>query len=299
LSQSEAVNEILRMRTSPVRTSPGRGDAPVSALPRGRGGIGLENSDEVLAFMDFKTPDVAVADGNPRQSGSHHLGAAGFDMTPVTSRGGFRAANLHSGRVRVLRLVAIVGSLLAISAVSAAVLLNPLRHLPGDISIGRVGVDGTKITADSPKITGAQKNGRPFEITARTGLQDTTTPDIIELLGVDSTLGAADASTTWVSAARGIYDSLHDKMTLEGDVRIKSSTGYELQLKTARIDFKTGGLVSGDPVKVNLNGGTITAKQLDVSDNGHKVSFDGEVTSLIDAGPGNPEADGASTESDR
>ena len=96
-----------------------------------------------------------------------------------------------------------------------------------------------------------------------------------------------------MSAARGIYDSLHDKMTLEGDIRINNSAGYDIWLKTARIDFNTGGLVSEEPVTVILDGGTIAAKQLDVSDNGHKVSFGGEVTSMIDTGAGKPEAAGA------
>ena len=72
-------------------------------------------------------------------------------------------------------------------------------------------------------------------------------------------------------------------MTLEGDIRIKNSAGYDIWLRTARIDFNTGGLVSEEPVRVILDGGTIAAKQLDVSDNGHKVSFGGEVTSMIDA----------------
>ena len=107
----------------------------------------------------------------------------------------------------MLRRAAIGGSLLAIVLISAAALLNPLRRLPGDISIGRVGVEGTKITVDSPKISGFQKDGRPFEIKARSGIQDITAPNMIELLGIDSKIGTADASTTWVSAARGIYDS--------------------------------------------------------------------------------------------
>jgi len=38
---------------------------------------------------------------------------------------------------------------------------------------------------------------------------------------------------------------------------------------------------------------------LDVSDNGHKVSFGGEVTSMIDTGAREPEAAGALTESVR
>jgi lipopolysaccharide export system protein LptC len=217
-------------------------------------------------------------------------GAVRFDVTPALWRGGFKAARRHTARVRLFRRAAIAGSLLAITLISAVALWNPLRHLPGDISVGRAALDGTKITLDFPKISGVQTDGRPFEIKARSGTQDTTAPDIIELLGIDSKIGAADASTTWVSAARGIYDSLHDKMTLEGDIQIKSSTGYDIWLRTARIDFTTGGLVSEEPVRVILDGGTIAAKQLDVSDNGHKVSFGGEVTSMIDTGAGEPEA---------
>lgn len=282
-------NEALRMRLPPDGAS-----APARALSGADIGISLKKDE-----LDFEAAGLAVTDDGPRWAGMQGLGTVGFDVTPAASRGGFKAADRHSARVRVLRRAAIAGSLIAIALISAAVLLNPLRRLPADISIGRVGVEGTKITVDSPKISGVQKDGHPYEINARSGIQDITEPNIIELHGIDSKIGTADASTTWVSAARGIYDSLHDKMTLEGDIRIKNSTGYDIRLNTARIDFKTGGLVSEEPVKVLLDGGTIAAKQLDVSDNGHKVSFGGEVTSLIDAGAGEPEAAGALTESGR
>ncbi|MDQ6702472.1 MAG: hypothetical protein M3Z96_04880 [Pseudomonadota bacterium] len=277
-------NEALRTKKS----SGGTG-APSGAL-NGAGGLAsLENPEN--AKLARPTVGIGRADDDPAASG-----AVRFDVTPALWRGGFKAAHRHSARVRLFRRAAIAGSLLAITLIPAVALWNPLRHRPGDISVGRAALDGTKITLDFPKISGVQTDGRPFEIKARSGNQDITVPDIVELLGIDSKIGAADASTTWVSAARGIYDSLHDKMTLEGDIRIKSSTGYDIWLRTARIDFTTGGLVSEEPVRVDLDGGTIAAKQLDVSDNGHKVSFGGDVTSMIDAAAGKPEAAGASME---
>jgi lipopolysaccharide export system protein LptC len=280
-------NEALRMKES----SGGAG-ASAAALS-GAGGLA---SLESRADTNLVWPDAATAVSDRVDVGRADPGAVRFDVTPALWRGGFKAAHRHSARVRLFRRVAISGSLLAITLISAVALLNPLRHRPGDISVGRTALDGSKITLDFLKISGVQSDGYPFEIKARSGTQDLNVPGIIELLGIDSKIGAADASTTWVSAARGIYDSLHDKMTLAGDIRIKSSTGYDIWLRTARIDFTTGGLVSEEPVRVFLDGGTIAAKQLDVSDNGHKVSFGGEVTSMIDTGAGQPEAAGALTE---
>jgi lipopolysaccharide export system protein LptC len=276
-----------------MKKSSGGRVAPAGAL-RGAGGLAslehLENTK--LAWQDAAPAGSGRADDAPADSG-----AVRFDVTPALWGGGFKAAHRHSARVRLFRRAAIAGSLLAITLISAVALWNPLRHRPGDISVGRATLEGTKIILDFPTMSGVQTDGRPFEIKARSGIQDTTAPDIIELLGIDSKIGAADASTTSVSAARGIYDSQHDKMTLEGDIRIKSSTGYDIWLRTARIDFATGGLVSEDPVRVILDGGSVAAKQLDVSDNGHKVSFGGEVTSMIDTGADEPEAAGALMES--
>ncbi|MGH6846631.1 MAG: hypothetical protein ACREC0_04095 [Methylocella sp.] len=267
--------------------------APAGALSGAGEFASLENPEDT----ELAWPDAATAGSGRVGDGQAASGAVRFDVTPALWRGGFKAARRHSALVRVFRRAAIAGSLVAIALIAAVALLNPLRHLQGDISVGRAALDGTKITLDFPKISGVQTDGRPFEIKARSGIQDILTPHIIELLGIDSKIGTLDSSTTWVSAARGVYDSLHDKMTLEGNIRIKNSAGYDIWLRTARIDFNTGGLVSEEPVRVILDGGTIAAKQLDVSDNGHKVSFGGEVTSMIDTGAAKPEAAGALVDS--
>ena len=200
-----------------MKKSSGGAVAPAGAFS-GAGGLAtLENPKNAkLAWPAAAPAGSGRADDAPADSRGVR-----FDVTPALWGGGFKAAHRHSARVRLFRRAAIAGSLLAITLVSAVALWNPLRHRPGNISVGRAALDGTKITLDFPKISGVQTDGRPFEIKARSGTQDTTAPDIIKLLGIDSKIGAADASTTSVSAARGIYDSLHDKMTLEGDIRIQ------------------------------------------------------------------------------
>jgi lipopolysaccharide export system protein LptC len=243
-----------------------------------------------LAIFEEKLADVNLARarvparGFVRMDDAQNVRAVRLDVTPAAGRGGFKEARLHSARVRVFRRAAIAGSLSAVTLVLAAVLINPLRHLPADVSVQKVGLDGTKVTVDFPRVSGLQKNGRPFTIKARSGIQDVAVPNIIELRDLESSLGTAESSTTWVSAAHGVYDSSHDKLTLEGDIHVKSSTGYDIWMRTARIDFKVGGLASDEPVRVALDGGAIEAKELSVSDNGDKVSFGGDVTSRIENG---------------
>ncbi len=248
--------------------------------------------EENLADANFARPSAtAPATGRGRLGARPSAPALGLDLTPAAWRGGFKEARRHSARVLLLRQTAVAGSVLAIAFIVAAVLIDPLRNLPVDVSVKQVGLEGTKVTVDLPRVSGLQKNGRPFEIKARTGVQDVAVPNILELQDIESALGTGEDSTTWVSAAHGVYDSSNDKLALDGDVRIKSSTGYDIWLRTARIDFKSGGLVSEEPVRVVLDGGAVEAKELDVSDNGHKVSFGGEVTSRIENGE---EEEGAS-----
>lgn len=198
-------------------------------------------------------------------------------------RGAFKAAGRHSARVRFLRRATFGGSAIVITLILGVALFDPFRRLPANISIGQVTLDGTKITVDSPKITGVQKDGRPFEVKARSGLQDTTTPDVVELLDIDAKIGAADASTVQVTASHGLYDGVGDTMALQGDVRIWNDAGYDIRAKTAKMDFKTGVLGSDQPVNVILNAGTIAANRMDIRDNGGKVSFEGDVKSMIHA----------------
>ena len=126
--------------------------------------------------------------------------------------------------------------------VAALAAFDPFRRLPRNISIGQVRVDGTRITVESPKISGIQKDGHPYEVMAQAGIQDTTTPNIVELLGIDAKIGLNDASTLKVTAEHGTYDSLNDHLVLDGSAQIKNDSGYAIFMKTAHMDFKTGAL---------------------------------------------------------
>ncbi len=207
-----------------------------------------------------------------------------LDFSRSPWRNAFKAAGRHTARVRVLRWAFAGVSVAAVASVVIVGVFDPFRRLPRNVSIGQVHVDGTRITVESPKITGFQKNGRPYELMARAGFEDTTTPNFVDLLGIVATIGLNDASTMQVKAEHGSYDNLHDHLTLDGSAEIKNEANYSIFMKTAQMDFKTGSLVSRDPVRVVLRSGTVAADQMDIANDG-RVSFAGGVKSVIQPGP--------------
>ena len=206
----------------------------------------------------------------------------GMDYTPPNRTAAIKAAGRHTARVRFLKRAIVVGAVLGVSMIGIVVFFNPFRHLPGSMSIAGVGVQGTKITMDSPKIAGVQQGGGPYEIKAKSGTQDITTPSVIELAGIDAKVGMADHSTTHILSKNGVYDSKADSMSLKGDVRISNSSGYVFNLQSALMDFKGGLFTSHERLRIDLKGGEVSADDMAISNNGHVIAFRGNITSSFE-----------------
>lgn len=221
-----------------------------------------------------------------------------MDYTPTERRGAFKAADRHTSWVRFLKRAMIVGSVVSVSAIAIVAVFNPFHHLPVSVSLAGVGVSGTKITLQAPKITGVQQGGGRYEIKAKAGIQDITKPSIIELEGVDAHVGMSDATTTHVVASHGIYDSKADIMRLNGDVKIANTSGYTLNLRSAAVNFRAGVFDSRERLRVDLNGGQVSADGMTISNNGHIINFDGNVTSTFDPPDDTSGAQSASVEAE-
>ncbi len=215
----------------------------------------------------------------------------GMDYTPPVRTGAFGASARHTARVKLFKRAIVLGSLLAVVSVAIVVVFNPFRHLAGSVSLASVGVSGTKITMDLPKISGVQQGGGAYEVKAKSGIQDITAPSIMELLGVDARVGMADATTTHITSQHGLYNSRADTMSLSGDVEIANTSGYTLHLQSAVADFKGGRLISHERLTVDIEGGSVSADDLAISNNGHIINFTGGVSSTFassDATPAEP-----------
>src|SRR2546429_7782046 len=95
----------------------------------------------------------------------------------------FAVASRHSSMVRVLRVAVPAAVILAMAAIVFLSIFNPFRmllpKLPVDMD--NLVVSGTKITMETPHLSGYSTDQRPYELWAKTATQDLTDPDDVEL----------------------------------------------------------------------------------------------------------------------
>jgi lipopolysaccharide export system protein LptC len=193
----------------------------------------------------------------------------------------YRAALRHSRHVRVLRLGVPAGILAVLLMVVAANYMPPIGRfrLPGEL--GKLVINGTKITMEQPRLTGFTNDSRAYEFTANAAAQDITKPDLVELHRPHAKIQMQDKSTVTMSAVSGVYNMKSELLKLSEDINLVSSTGYEGRLSEAQIDVRKGRVVSEKPVWVKLLNGFLNAQRLEVADNGAMVRFGGGVAMTI------------------
>jgi lipopolysaccharide export system protein LptC len=206
---------------------------------------------------------------------------------PARSRGSndriYRRATRHSWRVRILR----VCLLLAIPAVLVAVTMqNYLPSIEGlrlPAEIGNMVIKGTKITMQQPRLTGFTPDSRAYEFTANSAAQDITKPDLVDLQQIRAKIEMADKSIVHLWADTGLYDMKADMLTLDDNIHLVSSTGYEARLSHAVVDMGKGTVVSQSPVWVKLLDGELNAKEMEIADKGDVLRFN-DVTMILQSG---------------
>jgi lipopolysaccharide export system protein LptC len=191
----------------------------------------------------------------------------------------FAIAARHSRMVRILRIAvpAVVG--LAMAGLIAISIFNPFRALMKQLPIDmdNLVVSGTKITMESPHMSGFSPDQRPYEVWAKTATQDLTDPDHVELNAPRAKVFMEDRSTVTMEARTGLFDTKAQLLDLRKDIFLQSSTGYEARLSQALVDIGKSIVTSEEHVDVKLLNGTLTADKLRITEKGELVRFEGNV----------------------
>lgn len=190
----------------------------------------------------------------------------------------FRAAVRHSRLVRLLRTAIPIVIALVFALLIVAAYFNPFRVLARlPIDPGKIVLSGTRITMESPRVAGYTKDARPYEVTAKAASQDITKPDIVDLQEIRARVQMQDKVTVEMTAVSGVYESKLDRLTLDHDILLTSTSGYSGHLREAVIDVKKGSILSQSPVELKMLNGTLNANRLEVDDRGDVIRFSGGV----------------------
>jgi lipopolysaccharide export system protein LptC len=207
----------------------------------------------------------------------------GLAREPALRSRGFVSARRHSRFVKFAKLAIPLGSAIAVAMVFFNAYFDPFRNIPG-LTIGKIGVSGTQVTMESPKLNGFRNDSRPYEVTASAATQDILKPNFVELKDLRARIVTDDnGGAARLEAAFGVLNTEKEQMNLRQDVRVRTDAGQEVKLRSAFIDFKAGTVKSDEPVSVLMENGVIEATGLDVGDNGKVLHFRGRVRAVFES----------------
>src|SRR5580704_6187833 len=202
----------------------------------------------------------------------------------------FARAARHSAQVRFLRRAIPIGVLVAVSALLAVWLFDPFRQVFPNFSVQGVDLSSSQVVMEMPKLSGFKKDSRPYEVVAKSAIQDVSKPSVINLIDMDAHLVMSDGQAANLKARKGVYDTQNETLEVKDDVKIKTTNGYDISLENAYMKFKSGDITSDRPVNAKMNGGEINADSVEMIDNGKRVTFIGNVHSRLDAATERPGA---------
>jgi lipopolysaccharide export system protein LptC len=190
-----------------------------------------------------------------------------------------QAAERHTKLVRALRVILALGILGLGGSVAffiAGSALNPHTQIETTMT-------GGQIRAVNPRITGRDKGGTPYVITAQSAERPETTADVTELVSprLDFSSSGVDAPASIVEAARGVFDQAKRTLDLLNGVRFRTDNGYRFESEHARV-FVDEGRVVGDRMIMGAGPlGSIQAQSFEIQNSGDRVVFTGNVVARL------------------
>lgn len=196
----------------------------------------------------------------------------------------FRAARVHSGRVRFWKQALPVLALLAAGVFSWFTFFN-VPVSPMKVDLDSSAVENGKLVMNNPKLDGFTGDKKqPYSMQAVRALQAIGgTGELIELEGIDAELPVGDNLRATIKAKSGVYDNANERLELKDAFTVHTSDGLSAALQSADINIATGQIVTNQPVDIRNKGAHIVAESMKITDNGKFMVFEKGVRLVIDA----------------
>jgi lipopolysaccharide export system protein LptC len=135
----------------------------------------------------------------------------------------------------------------------------------------------SQVTGQQAHYSGLDKSGQPYDINAKTGIQDKTVETLIHLEEVTGTFHRQGDGVVAINAPAGRYDTKARQMELTGGVKINDGDRFTAVMDRAKVGVEDRTIVSETPVSVTMPQGDITANRMEVAPDGQRILFQGAV----------------------
>jgi lipopolysaccharide export system protein LptC len=187
---------------------------------------------------------------------------------------------------RFVRTMRIALPVTAISVVAVVALWPHLGGIDGsfilpDVRDVELEVDG-RVRLDNPEYVGQGRAGEAYRVEAGAARVDPLAPGRVELEHMRVDLpGSARGRDLEVRSVGALYDRDAATLDLDGDIRVRTSDGYELRTEAAHVDVANGTVVTSTPVDGEGPRGSIVADRMEIEARGEVVRFEGRVRARL------------------
>ncbi len=132
---------------------------------------------------------------------------------------------------------------------------------PGNVSQNQTAPAQNELI--NPRFEGADSASNPYVLTAARAVQSAQNPDILLLTAPVGDITLENRETVHIVAQKGHYRQAAGILHLEGDVKVKHSSGYDLDTTRLMIDTRTRETRTDRPVAIQGPAGTLDASGMD------------------------------------
>ena len=166
-----------------------------------------------------------------------------------------------------------------------------------DITFRDIATQNDDLRMVSPRVSGLNEQGRPYELSADTATQDNDKPNMVRLENIDADLKTDEASG-WLTmnATKGLLDTDRQTLKLDDKVDLFTTQGYEFHAKQADVNFGKGTVQSDDEVWGQGPLGKLRADSMSADNESETIHFQGRVKATIYPDGGTTGADKGDTD---
>lgn len=180
----------------------------------------------------------------------------------IQKRGWAQPGSAHDKLIRVLKigLPALIGLVLAFLFFSPLAEKQEVSFL---LKKDEVGTADERLKLTAVTYRGQDNTGRPFILSARSGVQQTSANQVIDISDIQALL-QMDNGPARINADRAQYQMERDHVNVVGPLTFTAADGYRMQTRDVNVDMRARTMQSRGQVDGQMPLGRFTAGQMHV-----------------------------------